>query len=74
LKIDKEKLSALAKLEDDALWAEIKTIAAQHGFKLPDATPSHDQLEKLRAAVCDTDKINLMGAMKIINKYRKEQR
>lgn len=74
MKIDKEKINALAALNDDALWTEIKTIAAQHGFKLPDATPSHDQLQKLRATVCDTDKINLAGAIKIINKYRKEQK
>ena len=74
LKIDKEKLNALAKLDDDALWVEVKTIAARHGFKLPDATPKHEQMEKLRTAVTDTEKINLSGAIKIINQYRKEQK
>ena len=74
MKIDKEKLKALAELPDDELWAKIKTIAASHGFKLPENTPPHTELQKVRDAVGGKDKINLSGALKIINNYRRGEK
>ena len=74
MKIDKEKISALAALDDNALWTQIRTIANSHGFKLPQTTPKHEQMEKLRFAITGSDKINLTDAIKILNQYRKEQK
>lgn len=70
MKIDREKLAELCALGDDELWKTVRQMAAQHGFRLPEATPSKDEMNKMRDAVSGT-KINLGEAVKIINKYRR---
>lgn len=70
MKIDQSKLAALAAMPDDEMWREIVTAAKRHGFNLPDKTPPHGELEKLRSAVTG-GKLNLTGAIKILDKYRK---
>ena len=74
MKIDKEKINALAALDDAALWSQICAIAKSHGFKLPETAPKHEQMDKLRFAITGSDKINLSDAIKILNQYRKEQK
>ena len=49
MKFTNDELLALAALPDDKLWAEIEKIASSYGIKLPDKTPSHEELEKLKA-------------------------
>ncbi len=71
MKIDKEKLAALAALPDDALWREAVKMAAAYGFTLPEKTPPKETLDRLRSAVLG-EKINVMDAARIIKKYRKE--
>ena len=71
MNLDKSKLEALAALSDDQLWSEIKSIAASHGFSLPDAKPTGGELEKLRGALTDTEKLNLSGAIRILNNYKR---
>jgi hypothetical protein len=71
MKIDKEKLKALVEKPDDELWREIVAIAASHGFKLPEKTPSHTEMEKMRAAVSNGAKLNLAEAIRVINNYRR---
>ena len=73
MRIDKDKLKAMAALSDAELWSQIKAVAAQHGLSLPDKSPSHADLEKVRAAMMG-DKINVGGALRVIDKYRKEQK
>jgi hypothetical protein len=45
-------------------------MADSYGFKLPEKTPAHSELEKLRSAVNGT-KLNLSDALKLLNNYRK---
>ena len=73
MKIDKEKIEALAALPDDELWREARKMAASYGFSLPENTPPKETLDKLREVVLG-GKINMMEAARIIRKYGKEQR
>lgn len=71
MKLNKEKLDALCALDDDALWREIRGIAAAYGLCLPERTPPHSELEKMREAALGGPKLNLGEAMKILNKQRR---
>ena len=72
MRIDKEKLAALAALPDDKLWAEVVRIADSFGYTLPKETPSHADLEKLRGAAT-SEKINISEAMRLANQYKKQR-
>ena len=71
--MNKEQLSSLAKKTDKELWKEIRAIAKNHGFMLPEATPKHEDIEKIRETLLGTKKINLQEATKIINAYKKDK-
>ncbi|MBE6635841.1 MAG: hypothetical protein E7617_06575 [Ruminococcaceae bacterium] len=71
MKLDKSKLEALSSLSDEQLWAEIRSIAGSHGFSLPEAQPSREDLGKIRAALSDSEKLNLSGAIRILNNYKR---
>ena len=71
MKIDKSKLSAFASLSDEELWATVAAIASKNGITLPHKPPSHEELSKLRAALAEPDRLNALGALKLINKYKK---
>ncbi len=70
MKFTREELSALAALPDDKLWAEVEKIATGYGINLPNRTPSHEELEKLRQ-IANGGKISMPEAMRLINKYKK---
>lgn len=70
MKIDNDKLTALAALPDEELWQTVCAIGKSHGFKLPEKTPPHSQLQKMRDAITKDGKPNLREAIKIINDYR----
>ncbi len=70
MRIDKAQLEAIAAMPDDKLWATVVSMARGYGFSLPEKTPPHEDLEKLRAAV-SADKINVSDAMRLLNSYRK---
>ena len=72
MKIDKDKIKELASLNDTELWNKIKEIGASHGFKLPDNPPRDGELNKVRAALFESEKIKLGDAIKVINQYRKK--
>ena len=72
MRFDREKLEALAALPDDQLWAEVVRIAESYGYSLPQKTPSHEDLEKMRAAA-RSERINLSEAMRLINQYKKQR-
>lgn len=74
MKIDKEKLDALVAMPDDELWGQIRSIAMSHGIKLPEKTPAHSEMEKMRAAANSGAKLNLAQAVKVINDYRKGEK
>lgn len=70
MKLDRDKLLEMVALPDDQLWQKIVEIGKGHGFTLPTATPPHEELEKLRGIAKDGSKLNIVGAMKLINKYK----
>ena len=69
MRIDRKKLEEMAALPDDKLWAKIVEIASGYGFKLPDKTPSHEEMQKLREMALGS-KINMTDAMKLLNQYK----
>jgi hypothetical protein len=70
MKFDKDKLLELVDLPDDELWKKVVEIGKTHGFALPEKTPNHTELEKLRSIARDGSKLNVTSAMKILTKYR----
>ena len=70
MRINREKIAELAGKPDRELWGEILKIARSHGINLPEKTPSHEELEKLRSAVTGV-KFNMGDAIKILDQYRK---
>ncbi len=70
MRIDKAQLEAIAALPDDQLWATVVNMAKGYGFSLPEKTPSHEELQKLRSAV-NSEKINVSEALRLLNNYRK---
>ena len=71
MKFDKDKLKELIELPDDELWRTVVTIGKTHGFTLPEKTPPHDELERLRKIAKDGSKMNVTAAMRILGKYVK---
>lgn len=72
MKIDKNKLAALAALSDEELWKTVRSVAEGNGIALPERAPSGTELQKLRTAMTEADRINTIAALKMLNKYRKE--
>ena len=71
MKLDKSKLDALAALPNDKLWEAISSIAGSHGVNLPNNSPSAEELDKLRLALTELDKMSMIDALKIVNKYKR---
>ncbi len=70
MRLDRDMLNAMVALPDDELWRKIVEIAKSHGFTLPESTPPHDEMERLRDLVRDGARLNLASAIKILNKYK----
>ncbi len=70
MKLDREKLKQLIELSDEELWKTVVEIGRSHGFILPDKTPPHTEIEKLREIARDGTRLNVANAIKIFNKYR----
>ena len=70
MRLDKDKLNELVTLPDDELWKRVIEIGRSHGIPLPDKTPTHDELEKLRSIARDGSRLNVAAAMKLLGKYR----
>lgn len=71
MRLDRDKLMSMVSLPDDELWKMVVEIGKSHGFTLPEKTPPHEELEKLRGIARDGSKLNITGAMKILSKYKK---
>lgn len=71
MRFDRAKLEALAALPDDRLWAEVVRIADSFGYSLPEKTPAHSELEKMREAV-RSEKINVSEALRVVNQYKRK--
>ena len=70
MKLNRDKLNELVNLPDDELWKKVVEIGRSHGFILPEKTPEHSELEKLRSIARDGAKMNVASALKILSRYR----
>ena len=70
MRINQEMLKELAALPDRELWAKVNEIAKAHGFTLPEKTPTHAELEKLRE-LARGPKLSLGDAMRLVNDYKR---
>lgn len=73
MKIDKDKLKAMTELSDAELWGEIRRVAKRHGFTLPEKTPEHSEMEKMRGAMSGGAKLNLGEAVRILNDFKRRE-
>lgn len=71
MKIDKTKLDAMLNLSDEQLWQEIRSVAKSKGINMPEKAPSGAELNKVRSALSDADKLNLPTAMRLINDLKR---
>ncbi len=71
MKIDKEKLRALANKSDAELWDTINKIAAKHGYDLPKSAPGKAEMDKIRAIMGSPDKFNMRDAMRLMQEYKR---
>ena len=71
MRFDKDTLNAMIELPDDELWKTVVDIAKTHGFTLPEKTPPHEELERLRNLARDGAKMNVATALKLLNKYKR---
>lgn len=71
MKINKEMLSELTKKSDCELWETVRGIASRYGIRLPEKTPSREEMSNLRSALGGSERINLSRAMEILNSYRR---
>ena len=69
MRFDRSQLEALAALPDDKLWEEVVKMASAYGFSLPNETPAHSDMQKLRDTALGS-KINLSEAMRLLNRYK----
>ena len=73
MKIDRDKLKAMCEMSDAELWREIRRVAGSHGFTLPEKTPEHSEMEKMRGAMSGGAKLKLGEAVRILNDYKRRQ-
>ena len=71
MKLDKSKLIAMASLSDSQLWNEIRAMAASHGVNMPEKQPSKYELDKVRSALMDAEKLSLISAARLVNDLKK---
>ncbi len=71
MRLDRDKLVGMVSLPDDELWRAVVEIGKTHGFILPEKTPPHEELEKLRSIARDGAKMSISSALRILNNYRK---
>ena len=74
MKINREELKEYAKHSDAVLWGEMREIAARYGYSLPEKTPPHSDMERVRAILLGNEKISISEGMKILNSYKSKGR
>ena len=70
MKINKEKLEALASLDDDSLWKEIRTTAQKFGYTLPTEVPARSNMEKIREAMLSAEKLSAMDVARLLSSLK----
>lgn len=72
MKPDRELIEKLKNADDAALWATVRGIALEKGFRLPEATPPQKTMERLRGTLSGNGTLSLGEAARVIAQYRKE--
>lgn len=72
MKLDEQKIKELSALPDDALWNAIRGMLAQHGMRLPEKQPTHEDMERLRAAFTGAQGINPLQGMRLMREYKEK--
>ena len=72
MKLDRETLLKLTEADDAALWETVRGIALAKGFRLPEATPPHETMERLRGTLSGNGTLSLGEAVRVIAAYRKD--
>ena len=73
MKLDRETLLKLTEADDAALWETVRGIALAKGFRLPEATPPHETMERLRGTLSGNGTLSLGEAVRVIAAYTKEK-
>lgn len=72
MRIDKEKLDTLMRLDDKALWSEIVKMARGFGFNISDEAPRGDDMQKIRSLLGE-GRISPHGAMKLLQSLKRDR-
>lgn len=72
MKLDRETIQKLAASDDAALWQTVRGIAGKKGIRLPEATPPHATMERLRSTLSGNGTLSLGEAVRVIAEYKKE--
>ena len=70
MKIDKELMKTLLKLDDRALWNKIREMADKYGYNLPCDTPSAENMKKLRTVLENVDKISTADLVRLMSMFK----
>lgn len=71
MKLDRDMLEKLLKQDDDGLWKSIVDTAKSKGITLPSQTPPPGEMQKLRGVLANPEKIDMITALRLLNRYRK---
>lgn len=74
MKLDKAQVDALLAKGDAELWAGIRAMAKGRGFNLPEATPPRSDMQKIREALKNIDKISPSFALRMLNEYKRREK
>ena len=72
MKLDRETLNKLTEADDAALWETVRGIALAKGFRLPEATPPHETMERLRGTLSGNGTLSLGEAVRVIAANKKD--
>ena len=72
MKLDRETIGILATSDDATLGKTVREIAGAKGFRLPEATPPHETMERLRGTLSGNGTLSLGEAVRVIAEYKKE--
>ncbi len=70
MKLNKEKIQALAALDDASLWREITSAAQKFGYTLPEKVPASQEMAKIRAAMNQAEKISAMDVARLLSSLK----
>ena len=74
MKLNKEKLNALASMDDASLWREIYSAAQKFGYALPEKAPDAKSLEKIRSVIIDADKISALDVARLFGSLKEKKK